>query len=346
MQKDLYAYCIVLILLLSSFTSSSQIQFNNQVISKTENYINTLSPHSIVELDLNSGYIIAGTMAEFTDKGFLLKANENGVFSWGKAISLNENDQVTHAKTMKVAEGLISLFNVANYDEFPGLYKILLVKFSNTGDVIWSKSYQVEQYVVAYDLAQTNSGFILAGSINNDYENSLNQLFLANVDFNGNVLWSRMLQNQNEFTARTILTNNDGSFYVGAQVGRFEEDGISRYALLQVNEDGTVQWAKTFRNSAINGLFTCDPSRILKTSTGELIFTGNQNLAGGDMFNPEILKLSPDGTLLKNIWLAGASAANMNAIVSNDEIFLLGKCSPYSDRASYSWCRIVTNCRR
>ena len=147
-----------------------------------KNYHGTadLIPHSIQTMS-DGGYIVA---VSYGNDALVFKLDENGTIVWQKTFGGYGHDAVGHIQ--QTADG--GYARVGNTDSFGSDdYDIWVLKFNNSGDIIWQKTYggDSDDYGVYYD--QTiDGGYVVAGNTDSFAVNGTS-LMILKLDSNGDI---------------------------------------------------------------------------------------------------------------------------------------------------------------
>ncbi|MCB0696560.1 MAG: T9SS type A sorting domain-containing protein [Chitinophagaceae bacterium] len=109
------------------------------------------------------------------------------------------------------------LTSVSNADIKGNYY---LVKFSSTGNILWQKAYGGTSYDYLDDMLQRGANeFVLIGEAESDDGNiatnyGMADIWLASVDSNGTILWSKSMGGSKGDFGNSAITNREGGLYV------------------------------------------------------------------------------------------------------------------------------------
>lgn len=145
----------------------------------------------------------------------------------------------------------------------------LLVKFSKTGQILWSKTYGTEAYEDAQSIIQLASGhFVFCGKDTSD-------AIVTRTDKDGVLQWTKKFGNENEDEANAILQSKDGNIIIAGStsVSTTNIDGLA----LKLNQNGDVIWQRNIGSSQRFESF----SHVTAAKDGSLFFTG---VWGSDIF--------------------------------------------------------------
>ncbi|NOU47824.1 MAG: T9SS type A sorting domain-containing protein [Bacteroidales bacterium] len=231
-QHQLFIYLLFMLLTLQS---SAQDLFSKVFYHETEG-IQTAA----MSKTFDNNYILAG-WTELNNAGLTIKFSETGELIWSKQIL--QNDITIMFSDIIATHDSCSLLcgNVMG--------DILLVKINAEGEIIWCKMTTYDPYATVKSISETNDhGFIMTG-YTGSYPDNLYTIFVARFDSDGNQLWNNQYystQLKDKGTAVKQLPDN--TFIVTGQI-----DSHNMF-LMNLNEDGTVNWGKKLNNP--ENLFT------------------------------------------------------------------------------------------
>ncbi|WP_170110339.1 gliding motility-associated C-terminal domain-containing protein [Flavilitoribacter nigricans] len=184
-----------------------------------------------------------------------------------------------------------------------------LSKYDSCGLIAWSKAYgSPDQALFFSDLTELSNGDAIAMG-----QTGFDNLFLMRIDPDGNVL--------NLFTYDT--SNGDQNYNLDVHNGKvmvfgsYYADNGSRNFLLVVNEDGQIDWAKSFHpRLGAGGAISCGDGSFVCVN-GNMVYKVNES--GNLEWSQEIVSLSPE-------------AANLSKPVESGNGYVLAVRNP--ERAS------------
>lgn len=219
-----------------------------------------------------------------------------------------------------------------------------LIKYDTEGNEIWKKAYGGSEWDVIWDIKETTDGnymfFAISSSTDGDVEGNIGEtdFWIVKINTEGEIIWENNYGGLSlEDGGRILQTPDNGYLMIGASSsnnGDFtENNGDLDYAILKINENGEIQWSKTFGGSemdmALDGMID---------NEGNILITGfaysndgdfNLNKGGGDVW---VLKINPEGNLIwkKNIGGTGFEQSYCIAPLSNGN-YIVGINSPSND---------------
>lgn len=170
-----------------------------------------------------------------------------------------------------------------------GTYDFWLVKISNTGDLIWEKSFGGTEIDEARAITTSADGnFIIAGDTRSNDGNIANNngaadLWLIKIDTNGNLLWEKTYGGTSFDVARAIHKTQDNGFLLAGSSRSNDGDvtenkGQNDAWIIKVDTDGHLQWQNTFGGSNIDFAYS-----IAELNDGSIIAVGDTASNDGDI---------------------------------------------------------------
>jgi len=144
-----------------------------------------------------------------------------------------------------------------------GSYDFWVVKISNTGAIVWEKSFGGDEIDEAWSITKSNDGnFIIAGdtrSNNVDVSNNIGaaDLWLIKISTNGELLWEKSIGGTSFDVARDITPTQDGGFLVAGSsrsndVDVTENKGQNDAWVVKIDSNGSIEWEKSVGGTNID----------------------------------------------------------------------------------------------
>ena len=144
-----------------------------------------------------------------------------------------------------------------------GSYDFWVVKISNTGAIVWEKSFGGDEIDEAWSITKSNDGnFIIAGdtrSNNVDVSNNIGaaDLWLIKISTNGELLWEKSIGGTSFDVARDITPTQDGGFLVAGSsrsndVDVSENKGQNDAWAVKIDSNGSIEWEKSVGGTNID----------------------------------------------------------------------------------------------
>ncbi len=253
------------------------------------------------------------TPAGSLDKdGYILRTVAGSSQVWERSLDLlGRNDAFTSVVTVND-----SFYVAAGYTEFGGVSDILIAKFDDSGDTVWTSRLEDEASSIAMSLVECpDGGFMLAGySLSGSVETGL----LVKTDALGRELWRRQYLPGTRFNS---LAKAAGGFIaVGQRLSGAL--GLIDAHVVRVDDAGDTLWTRDF-----GGALDDVANSISPTNDGGFAVAGKTKSFGMPIFNSMlILKIDDSGN---EIWLRtyvklGDFEANSVFTRMNGNIFAAG----------------------
>jgi hypothetical protein len=257
---------IVCCLLVFSLTVNSQTYFN-----KVYDYNNTLSSnHATTCIELNNGdFLIGGVKfppvfgaVHFIriniDGDTLLTRNypkQNCIYSTAVGVSLIKCLDGNYAQTG------------AYIDSSATEPDALLIKLTENGDTLWTKTYGGTNFDDANVVCQTlDSGFVMMGVTQSFSTGAASDFYMIKTDKNGNQLWQKVFGTTAVEDCISGQITLDGGFIMsGRKSGMFY--------IIKTDSSGNFQWQKTYSGTV--GI--CFVKQLADSS---YLLTGAQTISG------------------------------------------------------------------
>jgi hypothetical protein len=197
---------------------------------------------------------------------------------------------------------------------------LLLMKLDLSGNIVWDKTYGGDQDDNSTSLVKTNdSGYLLVGYSDSFNDGSNKDIYVVKVDEDGTELWSEAYGGDGGESASEVINTNDGGFAI---VGKTDSKGAGDQDiwLIKLDEEGNVQWDKTYGGSNRDG-----GSDVAEFPEGGYAVTGYAIGFGPGARDMFLVKTDASGN---EIWNAafgetyqdGAS----NVLIADDGIIIAG----------------------
>ncbi len=205
-----------------------------------------------VQQTTDGGYIIVGETASFGAGGsdvWLLKTDENGDTLWTTLYG-GMREEVGYSVQQTTDSGYI----ITGFaDTGPTSTAILLLKTTTSGQIQWSRYYELgQENNSGYSVQQTtDNGYIIAGHTG-EY------ILLLKTDENGDPLWTKTYM---EGGGRSVDQTVDNGYIIA---GGYSHDCV----LIKTNANGDTIWTKTYWSGVIHS--------VQETSDGGYIIVGRE----------------------------------------------------------------------
>jgi uncharacterized repeat protein (TIGR01451 family) len=223
---------------------------------------------------------------------------------WQKRVGGSDYDNAT--RILQTTDGgyvLIGWSPSSDGDKtcYKGAMDFWLVKFSNSGSVVWSKCYGGLADEERPDIINTtDGGFLIAGSTRsiespvdtfdvvgnhggwNTYDG-----WLVKIKSNGDIEWKKCYGGSGADIVRSIVSTTDGGYIMIGETNSIDGDlaGVNsintffKVWVVKLTNAGSIQWQKCYGGGGSGQ----SAAKIIQTQDGGYAFIGNINHGFGDI---------------------------------------------------------------
>ena len=146
--------------------------------------------------------------------------------------------------------GVVSSGSSVNGVSQTGGSDIYLVKYSPTGDLLWTKGFGGNGDDIIHGLVISDGDLYISGYSDGDIDAQINagqnDFLVAKFDLDGNKLWHKLLGNAADEELRDMTVDSKGSIYVtgstdGAYTG--SSSGSDDVVVIKLDTDGNEIWS-------------------------------------------------------------------------------------------------------
>ena len=221
-----------------------------------------------------------------------LKLNPSGDIEWSKYFGGNftdtpENVIQTEDNGFIIVGGSDSIdTDISNNI---GTYDFWIIRISETGNLVWEKSFGGDQFDEARAIVKSSDGnYMIAGdtrSSNNDISNNIGaaDLWLIKITPIGDLLWEKTIGGTNFDVARAMVKTQDNGFLLAGSsrsddVDVSENKGQNDAWALKVDGEGNLQWETTIGGSNIDFGYS-----IAELNDASIVLVGDSTSNDGDI---------------------------------------------------------------
>jgi len=221
-----------------------------------------------------------------------LKLNPSGDIEWSKYFGGNftdtpENVIQTEDNGFIIVGGSDSIdTDISNNI---GTYDFWIIRISETGNLVWEKSFGGDQIDEARAIVKSSDGnYMIAGdtrSSNNDISNNIGaaDLWLIKISPIGDLLWEKTIGGTNFDVARAMVKTQDNGFLLAGSsrsddVDVSENKGQNDAWALKVDSEGNLQWETTIGGSNIDFGYS-----IAELNDASIVLVGDSTSSDGDI---------------------------------------------------------------
>ena len=201
---------------------------------------------------------------------------------------------------------------------------IILQKTNQLGDINWIKQYDYSDFSKGTDLLKNQEGDIIILGYQSEREDSYNtdtlsDIFLIKTDPDGDTIWTSKIDIKKFDYPEAIIEDESGGYII---TGSFRDESSSQTSdilLAKINENGELQWYKTFGGSKSD-----KGSDIVKDADAGYCITGSYTDGLTGSSSAFLLKINDSGD---SLWMRKYDCPD-NLLVTqllrtNDDGFLI-----------------------
>ena len=171
-----------------------------------------------------------------------------------------------------------------------GSYDFWAIRLSQTGTLVWEKSFGGDQIDEARAIVPSGDGnYIIAGDTRSDSNDVSNykggaDLWLIKISPNGDLIWEKTIGGTNFDVARAMNVTSDGQLLLAgssrsSDIDVSENKGQNDFWMLKTDNNGNLIWEKTFGGSNIDFAYG-----ITELTDGSIVAVGDTSSNDGDIF--------------------------------------------------------------
>lgn len=140
----------------------------------------------------------------------------------------------------------------------------------NTDNKRWIKSYGGNSSDIAYSIAESPSGYLIAGKTES-FGGGNSDLWVIKTDKSGEILWEKSIGGTYyEWIEDIVYVPNEG--YILLAITNSFGAGKNDFWMLKMNEDGDILWQKTYGGAEVE-----QPAKVIITDDGGYAVVGTSN---------------------------------------------------------------------
>jgi len=221
-----------------------------------------------------------------------IKVNSSGDLQWSRYFGGNNTDTPqdvieTDDNAFIIVGGSDS--NDTDISNNIGTYDFWITKISNTGDLIWERSFGGSQIDEARGIIKTTDGnYIVSGDTRSDDNNISNNkgaadIWLIKISTNGDLLWEKTIGGTDFDVIRAMKSTSDGGIILSgsSRSGNgdvTENKGQNDALVLKTDSTGSLIWQTTLGGTNID--FAYD---VVQLNNGRIIAVGDSTSSDGDI---------------------------------------------------------------
>ena len=248
--------------------------------------------------------------------------NKDGSIAWLKVIGGSENDALIGADVDTLADGnLMMAFtagsNNGDISGNQGGWDFVFRKYSQTGTLIWSKTYGGAGQETISEIKATADGGVIAvgttssnnsGDVGINHSSGTRDVWIVKLNASGNIEWQKCFGGSLDEQTGSITTAPDGGYYFSTMTQSTDGDLTGLVAagtamawdlwLVKINASGVIQWSKQ-----IGGSDNEEAGMLLATSSAIYVTFGSRSAdrdipSNQGLHDLVVFKYNHSGTLI------------------------------------------------
>ncbi|WP_439129934.1 hypothetical protein [Polaribacter sp.] len=199
---------------------------------------------------------------------WVIKTDNAGTLKWSKYFGGSFTD--TPLGVVETADNHYLIAGSSDSNDFnitnnKGSYDYWVTKVSNSGILVWEKSFGGSEIDEARAITTTNDGdFIIAGDTRSSDKdvttnNGAADVWAVKISTEGNLIWQKTYGGTSFDAARAISKTEDNGFLIAGSSrsldNNFENKGQNDALILKIDANGNLQSQQTFGGSEIDFLY-------------------------------------------------------------------------------------------
>ncbi len=239
----------------------------------------------------DGGYASSGWMENDTGtecEGLIMRYADTGAPIWARQIGgISDCDELM--ALVQTADGGLVATGFLYEDS---LNKVMLVKFDDVGNLLWSRVAADSETLDPRDLTITSDGGLAVAGHRNNSSTGFRDSLLMKYDSSGTLLWSRLASGQtaNVYSSALAPTSDGGTILTG--VSELDTAGNRDIAVLKYDAAGNLTWARNVGSADWEY-----GNSISQTSDDGFIIAGS-TYDGSSLIDGILVKLDNTGALV------------------------------------------------
>lgn len=266
------------------------------------------TPNSIIQTRDN-GYLLTGVLDVSASNGqgdrhaavrqrhaggdyWAVKLNSSGVREWSNYYGGSFTDTAYDAIQTQDNGYIIigsSDSNDVDISNFKGGYDFWVVKISNTGSLVWEKTFGGSEIDEARAITSSNDGnYLIVGDTRSDDLNiSQNagaaDLWLIKITPEGTLLWEKTIGGTNFDVGRSVSKTQDNGFLISGSSRSSDGNittnkGLNDAWVLKIDSGGNIKWHKSIGGSETDFFYDS-----VELNDQTIVAVGNSNSSNEDI---------------------------------------------------------------
>jgi hypothetical protein len=265
------------------------------------------TPYSIIQTNDN-GYLLSGVLDVSASNGqgdrnsigsrhaggdyWVIKLNANGVKQWSNYYGGSFTDTAYDA--IQTEDDGYIIIGSSDSDDVDisnprGSYDFWVIKISDTGTLVWEKSFGGSEIDEAHAISKTADGnyLIVGDTRSSDLDISQNNgaadLWVMKITPDGTLLWEKTLGGSSFDVGRSISKTQDNGFLISGSSrstnGNLTSNkGQNDAWVVKINSSGNLEWQKTIGGSEVDFFYD-----VVELNDQTIVAVGDSNSSNEDI---------------------------------------------------------------
>jgi hypothetical protein len=242
--------------------------------------------HRVLSAGLaNDGYVLVGYTQLSEDSNlnaWIIKIDFEGHILWDKNYGALGDDVFRGVLRSENGELVIAGYT-NSYGR--GNNDFWLLKTNQCGDVLWNKTFGGEGDDLAFAIAGSKDGYVLAGETHS-YQGGDGDAFVVETDLEGNLIWENAYGGRLFDSAQTITSSEDGGCIVAGTTFSYGA-GQRDLWVFRLDENGNALWSLTKGTPAFEEAYG-----ICETTGNEIVVAGWKGGSQGPPYDCHLVKIN------------------------------------------------------
>jgi hypothetical protein len=235
---------------------------------------------------------IAGTCRSFGAQATdicLMRMDPNGEIEWKLLLGGAKDEEAR--QVIKSQDGNLLVFGRSKSYSKNDDFDFYLAKVSIQGEKIWEKTFGGDRDEVAGGIALASDGSMFVVGDSNSYKRKYNDIYIAKLEKNGEMITSYMIGSKKEDSAQAITRTKDGNMVLVGyrETGRA---GDRDFLIMKLDTNGNKIWSKTYGEYDIDRL-----NSVVATDDGGIVATGSTRSYKSALTDLSVMKLDTNGMM-------------------------------------------------
>lgn len=300
---------------------------------------------------MDGGFVVIGYTKSFDgditdavdniEDAWVSKYNSKGELLWSKTYGGSADDYAYSAVENEDGSLTIVGYSLSSNGDVPsnlGMHDFFIFKITQSGDLIWSKSYGYSSHDHAHKIIKTsNGGYLVTGFT--DYSGGIGsrnnlhgvgEYYALKLDASGEKEWDVYFGGTQNDRIYDMVEANDGGFVLAGYSESNDFDitdnhGSYDYWVVKINNVGELVWKKSYGGSEIDQAYgivkTNNNTYLVAGVSNSLDFDISSNIGSSDVW---VIHIDDNGTKLWDKSYGGASFDTANSIkTTNNGNFII-----------------------